>query len=1143
LASEGVSTSSVRAKVSTGYDRLDEALHGGFPAGTAVVLSAPASDEVPILIGNFLKASNEQGLLICRTLSSAETITQNVGENVRSLVCSDKPVSPTKTIIPGKGIENLTDLNLQIGEVIASTQPKRLVIDVLSDILLRLKALQTRKWLTELLERLRSKSITTLIVLNPYMHSSEEVQAIVDLFDGNVEIFEKEVEGSLRKFLRVKWMHGVEVAEKEFPLLGLTSEPQTQHSRQVIVPVTAYKEPRWTTPLISRVEEFSKLRSLFESALANRSNLVALRGEAGVGKSRLMHEFGGYAQTKNATVLSGRATENGLPYAPWVDVTRQYTASAPGEVLRRMLGVNASEVVKLVPDIAAKLGTIPPPRSLGEQQDKIRFYETVTQLFIAISNQTPLLLLFEDMQYADQPSLDLLEYFIRSTNSLRVLTICSSPPEQAAEASPLEQVFLKLNRERMLANINVKNLGKAETVELMMATFGERTVSPEFADLIYHHTAGNPFFVEEVLRSLVEDGTIYRTEKGWDRRPIQDITIPRTVKTALRVRLTKLDPETLSLLQWAAVVGVEFDFEVLKEATQLSEDALLEKLEAAIKQGLIVEVPRQGNKFGFADGRIRELLLDELIQVKKKRYHTKIAEAMEKTYAKNLESQAEVIATHYSEAEEKERALKYFIIAGDRNRLIHANTQAANDYGRALTLTGQGEDVEKAAILEKLARSYESAGTFQDSVQTYEQAIALYENLKDLKSCARIIPALSFVVYRVKGLKEGLTVAKQGLKYVEGEAESSEAAKIYSNLAWQHGLLDEYEEANLWAQKALDVGEKTRNFAAVTVALLIKASYLLDTGRVDEGLPLLEKSLEIAKQHDLYYDTMQALLNLANYTYPRDLSKARGFASHWLELGKQENNPNPQANALCWLSFLDWLGGDWTAAMEEVEGTFEIQTRLAFNIIGLVAEVWGGMLRLSLGDMGEAEKYIEAAAARDHQQIPHIVQASLGLGKLRLEQGKEQEAEASLEKCMEAFKKSEFTTMPLFHVETLLLLTSIYAKQGRVEEAGKMSDWALRLAETLKSNAALAMGKVAKANVLLAKEDRNGALETYREALGFWGKAGWPYYHARTLVVYSEALVQTNPEESKKRLQEAAETFRKLGAKRDLEKAQAKLQD
>jgi TolB-like protein len=236
LEEKEIATTTSRSRVSSGYGRLDEVLKGGFLAGTAIVLSAPASDEVPLLIGNFLKASKEQALLICRTISSAQTITQNKGENVQSLVCSDKPVSPTRNIIPGKGIENLTDVNLQIGEAIASAQPKRLVIDILSDILLRHKALQTRKWLTELLERLRSKDITTLTVLNPYMHSVEDVQAIVDLFDGNIEMFEKESAGEIRKYLRIKWMHGTETTEKEFPLEGLAPERKGTRDRRQDVP-------------------------------------------------------------------------------------------------------------------------------------------------------------------------------------------------------------------------------------------------------------------------------------------------------------------------------------------------------------------------------------------------------------------------------------------------------------------------------------------------------------------------------------------------------------------------------------------------------------------------------------------------------------------------------------------------------------------------------------------------------------------------------------------------------------------------------------------------------------------------------------------------------------------------------------------
>ncbi len=225
--------SAPRGRVPTGCGRLDEALQGGFLAGSAILLSAPASSEVPILVRNFLKASNEVALLICRSQSSAEAVSRPDDTNLKCLISSEKPISPSRNFLPGKGIDNLTELNFQITETIGSVQPKRVVIEILSDILLRHKALQTRKWLNEFLEKLHSKGITTVAILNPYMHAGEEVQAVVDLFDGNLEIIERTDDG-VKKFLRVKWMHGVEVNEKEFPLINLAPETQTRGQQGAI---------------------------------------------------------------------------------------------------------------------------------------------------------------------------------------------------------------------------------------------------------------------------------------------------------------------------------------------------------------------------------------------------------------------------------------------------------------------------------------------------------------------------------------------------------------------------------------------------------------------------------------------------------------------------------------------------------------------------------------------------------------------------------------------------------------------------------------------------------------------------------------------------------------------------------------------
>jgi class 3 adenylate cyclase/tetratricopeptide (TPR) repeat protein len=920
--------------------------------------------------------------------------------------------------------------------------------------------------------------------------------------------------------------------------------PSSSEAVQHTLPTVPLQEPRWLTSLVGRTAELARLKTAFENTLTSRSSVVALQGEIGAGKTRLMQELAVYAQSKNGVVLSGSALEDGFPYAPWTEITRQYVAQAPKELLRRMLGPNASELVKLVPDIAAKLGTIPASKPLGEQQDKMRFYESITQFFITICKDAPLLLLFDDMEYVDKASLDLLEYFVRSSSNLRILTICSVPLEHELKPSnPLEQTLMKFNKQRLLETVTVKNLTSDETTGLIKQGFGDQTVSPEFADLIYQRTGGNPFFVEEVLRSLVEDGTIFRTEKGWDRKPIQEIVIPRSVKNALKSRLTKLDPETLNIMTIASVAGPEFDFEVLEETSQLNEGTLLDKIEKALSAGLILEVPSQLNRFKFVDDQIRGLLLDDLSKMRRAKYHLKIADVMEKHYAKNLMSQAEVIANHFSEGGDTERTIKYSIVAGDRNQTIHAHEQAIANYKRALDLIeAKGDrDEENAAMYEKLGDCYDFAGRFHDSIQSYERALAIFEKLHDFKSCARITPALSGAVYRMNGPRDAINAARRGVKYVEGTPQSFEAAAIYSRLGIQFGLLSEYNEAKSWSERALEAGERSGNFAAAATALVFMGGFVADTGRIDEGLPLIEKGLEIALQHGQYQQATDGLLNLAFYTMPRDLSKARDLGARQLALAIDENDAYRQADSLGMLSVFDWLGGNWTLAMEEILKAFENQERLGFSFRADRYEAWRGLFHLGLGELEEAEKYLQAALAMQDHQINMKVETYLGLGLLRLEQGREDEASSHFETCVDAFKDAEFATMPLLHVETLLHLTSLHAEGGRLEEARKMSEWAKRLAQTLKSDAGLAMASQAEAPVLLAGGDRKGAEEAYLKSLGLWEKAGWPYYRAKALVAYSGGLVHENPEESRKRLEQASEIFRKLGAKLDIERIEAKL--
>jgi len=1126
-----------RLKVPSGYGELDDLLGGGFLAASAILLSAPTSSKVPILLRGFVKATDDVALLILPSLFSAETILPNDDDSVQRMICSETPFLPGKGFVGGVSLESLTQLSIRISQAADEVKAKRVVLGILSDVLLQHKALQTRRWLNAVLEKLKARGITTLATINPYMFRGEEVQGIVDQFDGVLEISEKDIEGSPRQLLRVKWMHGITAAETGLELDSMTESPR-QPTEQPTIPVPAFIEPRWETPLISRKEQLSRLEHLFDSPQTNTPCVVALHGELGVGKSRLMQELAVYAHSKGATVLTARAIENGLSYSPWVSVAKQCVSSATPEALRRVFGTNAYELVKLVPDLAPKLGSLQRRTFLGQETEKTRFYETVSQLLVTISHERPLLLLFDDMQYADQASLDLLEYFIRNRGTLQLLTICSS--SQAAESVPLNQFLLKMSKEHLLETIEVSNLGKEETIELTKQLLGQEKIPGEFTELLYKRTAGNPYFVEEALRSLIEDGVISGTEESRDFKKVQHITMPATIRSMLKSKLARFDSSTISILEWAAVIGTVFDFEVLKEVSQLGEDALLKELETAIRGGLLIEVPEQANRFEFSDPLIREILLDDLIQLKRKRYHLKIAEAMEKTYGNSLVNQAELIASQYSEAQDKERALKYSILAGDRNKSIHAYQRSIENYSSALKLIQERGSAEKAAILEKLAATYSLSGQVERCIESYEQALSLLEELGDVRSCARIIPELSLAVRTARGIPEAIEVARKGLSYIKGNPESYEAASIDSTLGRWLSVLDKREEGNKWMEMALQVGEKTTNYAAVSEALLHLGGYLADTGQIDEGLLRMKKGLELAVQQDLYDQTRNGLINLAIYTYPRSLVEARDFATRLFNLGKRENDVSEQATALALLAVLDWMSGEWPLALEESKKAFEMQNRLRF-IFKFTAEAWIARLHLDLGDLEEAERLLKAALAEKSSKIAVTVAAHLGLGLLRLKEGRIDEAKSHLETCFTTFSDAEFDSLPVFYIETLLQLTAIYISEGRLDEAYELGTRARRIAEVLGSQAGLAMAWQAEARVQIARGNLMGGQQAYLRSLTLWDKADWPHYHADALVAYADTIAQTKAQESRMLMEQASQIFLKLGAVRDSEETERKL--
>jgi tetratricopeptide (TPR) repeat protein len=279
----------------------------------------------------------------------------------------------------------------------------------------------------------------------------------------------------------------------------------------------------------------------------------------------------------------------------------------------------------------------------------------------------------------------------------------------------------------------------------------------------------------------------------------------------------------------------------------------------------------------------------------------------------------------------------------------------------------------------------------------------------------------------------------------------------------------------------------------------------------------------------------------------KDLAKATAIGLQALELNQRHiRSPREEASDYSWLSVIHWLIGDWRLALDEINKALDISDRLGFMNDWIISgELHRARYLLCMGELEKAEKYLEASKAKQSTNPDSQYYFNQIFGELRFEQGRVDDAKQHLERCFKAIREWKLKPVLLYFscdVEALLDLTLTYVNLGQLEEARATSDLAKGFSERyLWSPYILAIALQAEAAAHFAEGNRQAGEKACMECLENWDKAGWPYYQAKALAQYSEAIAQTNQEESRKHLEQAADVFRKLGARRDLEKAEAKL--
>ena len=507
------------------------------------------------------------------------------------------------------------------------------------------------------------------------------------------------------------------------------------------------------TGYVGRVAERARLAELWGQACEGSLRLALIGGEAGVGKTRLATYLALQVHREGSTVLYGRCDEDlGVPFQPWAQALGDFVNEAPQPILDAYVERHGGDLARLVPALGDRLPELPPARQSDPGTERYLLYAAVAGLLEGAGEREPLLLILDDLQWADQPTLSLLRHVAAAGASMRVMVVGTYRDSELSHGHPLTALLADLHREQGVERIMLTGLQAKDVLALMEALAGHEMDEDgrELAREITRETAGNPFFAGELLRHLAESRAIVRQDDGRWRLvgDLADLGLPQSVREVVGRRVERLGPDARTALSAGAVIGRDFDLDLLLAVVELPEARLLDLLGEAVAASLLGESRERAGRFTFTHALVEHALEGDLGTTRRARLHRQIAEALEEQCGNEPGERLGELAAHWVAAvvsTDTARALYYARRAAERALAQLAPDEAVRWYRQALELYDQapsGERSERCELMIGLGEAQRQIGN-PEFRQTLLDAAGLAQELSDTDRLCRAVLANS----------------------------------------------------------------------------------------------------------------------------------------------------------------------------------------------------------------------------------------------------------------------------------------------------------------------------------------------------------------------------------------------------------------
>jgi tetratricopeptide (TPR) repeat protein len=761
--------------------------------------------------------------------------------------------------------------------------------------------------------------------------------------------------------------------------------------------------------MVGRAPHLGLLKQCLAGARTGHGQILLIAGEAGIGKSRLVVESKRLATQEGFMLLQANCfeTDRTLPYAPLIDAMRNLIAAGSVDSFQPF----ASELVKLLPELRNLiLGTEPTP-ALEPEQEKRRHFQALTQ-FLINPDWSPLQIIIEDLHWCDDTSLDFLLTFARHISTKPILLVLTY---RSDEMHPALQHFLaELDRTRLATEISLSRLRAPEVEEMIRVIFDQQgPVKDEFVRAIHALTDGNPFFVEESLKSLVTSGDIYYANGAWTRKPVSDLHIPRTVQDAVQRRAQRLSDPARLLLALVAVAGHRFDFSLLEAVTGQTESELLRSIRELLEAQLILE--ESSEQFAFRHALTRQAVYADLLGRERRNLHSAIAKALEKQLAENasLNSLIGDLSYHFFEAGLWEQALDYSRRAADHAQAMYAPRAAIEHLNRAIIASQHLSSTLPLQLYRTRGQHYQTLGNYesaQDDFQTvleeaqdhndqhaewqalidlgflwatrdytrtgdyFQQALALAQHLDDSAALGHILNRVGNWHLNIDQLQEALRYHHEALRIFESLGDKPGLASTHDLLGITYYASNDVQQGIAHYEQAIRFFRELDDRGGLASSLVLSASrgneYIGSTAipmriSLTERIEVLREALVLAREADAKpAETMITIWIGMNLNSSGDYG---GFAHLREGLARAEAINHQHfvgvAHMILGMSYLEILAP--ILARDHLERALKLAYTTNSTIwVGMI-NAYLALTELYLGDLAGAEARLEAALQPD----------------------------------------------------------------------------------------------------------------------------------------------------------------------------------